>query len=277
MRTSPALFLTLTSAALVTLSVPVPADPRTTDADAQAQPDASPAAAPIPLSKDDRKRIERDLGDGVVGRALPATPITDPSSLFPLESGRTWTYKTTHGPHKGRSETYSLSKLDQSEAPSWYYKRGSESGFYLRHNDDGSLDLMSEELHGRGLIVTYRPPQPVLIADLEAGGSRSFDIDIKVYDLSNPDNLKYHGSMKVTFTYVGMYRTRVPAGTFDAALLRWSLEGDVSLAHIKETQYRLVAPEIGVVASVELDHISALLIYQDTTKVGRVLTDYETP
>lgn len=36
-------------------------------------------------------------------------------------------------------------------------------------------------------------------------------------------------------------------------------------------QYRFVTPDVGIVASIDKDDISALLVYQDHSKTGLVL------
>jgi hypothetical protein len=63
----------------------------------------------------------------------------------------------------------------------------------------------------------------------------------------------------------------VPAGSYSAALIKWSYQGKVWLANIEDTQYRFVTPDVGIVASVDKEDISALLIYQDHSKTGLVL------
>jgi hypothetical protein len=63
----------------------------------------------------------------------------------------------------------------------------------------------------------------------------------------------------------------VPAGTYDAALLKWDYEGSVGPASVSDTQYRLIAKDIGIVASIEKKKISAMLFYHDDSNTGRVL------
>jgi hypothetical protein len=63
----------------------------------------------------------------------------------------------------------------------------------------------------------------------------------------------------------------VPAGSFDAALIRWDYKGSVGPANVKETLYRFIAPRAGMVAMINNRHISAMLIYNDKTKLGKLL------
>jgi hypothetical protein len=106
---------------------------------------------------------------------------------------------------------------------------------------------------------------------LAPGESRQFSIDVKVYDLRDPDHLEHSGNVDLTYSYLGVYKITVPAGSYSAALIKWSYEGRVWLANIEDTQYRFVTPDVGIVASIDKEDISALLIYQDHSKTGLVL------
>ena len=64
---------------------------------------------------------------------------------------------------------------------------------------------------------------------------------------------------------------KTPAGSYDAALIRWTYKGKVGPAKIEDSQYRFFAENVGMVASVDKPEISALLVYQDHTKFGKLL------
>jgi hypothetical protein len=93
---------------------------------------------------------------------------------------------------------------------------------------------------------------------------------VAVYDLSDLRTASHSGSLDVTYTYVGTYRVTVPAGTYDA-LIKWDYEGKVGPATISDSQYRFLAPGAGMVAMIQIRSISALLIYNDHTKKGKLL------
>ena len=63
----------------------------------------------------------------------------------------------------------------------------------------------------------------------------------------------------------------VPAGTYDAALVKWSYSGKIGPANIKDSQYRFLAPNVGMVAMIQIRSISALLVYNDHSKRGKLL------
>ena len=103
------------------------------------------------------------------------------------------------------------------------------------------------------------------------GESRQSTIAVKVYDLSEPDNLKYQGSLDVTYSYLGAYAVTVPAGSWDAALVKWTFKGKVGPARIEDTQYRFAVADVGMLARIEAKNISAMLIYHDDSKSAKVL------
>jgi hypothetical protein len=45
------------------------------------------------------------------------------------------------------------------------------------------------------------------------------------------------------------------------------------LADVQDMQYRFVTPDVGIVASIDKEDTSALLVYQDHSKTGLVLQE----
>ena len=121
------------------------------------------------------------------------------------------------------------------------------------------------------MLTRYNPPEPLLIAGMNAGDTRTITINVKVDDLNDPEDLEHKGTINLTFTYVGAYKVTVPAGTLDAALLRWDYKGKVGPASIEDIQVRFVAPDVGMVAMADKRDIAAMLVYNDHSKVGKVL------
>jgi hypothetical protein len=134
-----------------------------------------------------------------------------------------------------------------------------------------SLSIASDQDSEQGVLTRYSPPEPLLIAGMNAGDTREMKIDVKVYDLDDPADVEHKGTLDLTLTYVGAYKVTVPAGTFDAALLRWEYKGKVGPATIEDIQARFVAPNVGVVAMANKRDIAAMLVYNDHSKIGKVL------
>ena len=66
------------------------------------RPGAADEGKVIPISPEDKKEFAL-LGEGVLGKALPAHPITDPEKYLNLGPG-TWEFKIVTGKKKGQSQ-----------------------------------------------------------------------------------------------------------------------------------------------------------------------------
>jgi len=135
----------------------------------------------------------------------------------------------------------------------------------------GSISVGSEQDADQGVITRFSPPEPFYFGGMKQGDSKQTKIEVKVYDLSDPKDVTHSGSLDLTYSYIGAYEVTVPAGKFEAALIKWDYKGKVGPASIEDTQYRFLAEGAGVVAMVEKKNISAVLIYHDRSKYGKVL------
>ncbi len=122
-------------------------------------------------------------------------------------------------------------------------------------------------------VGTYGPEEPALLAGFKPGESTKTEISVKVYDLKDLKDVSHKGTMTVTYTYVGAYEVKVPAGTFNAALFKWHFKGKVGPANREDLQDRFIAKGTGMIAAVDKKNISALLIYHDNSKFGKVLLE----
>jgi hypothetical protein len=230
---------------------------------------AAAAADTIPLPQADRTALEQLLGSGVVGDPVAASPLA--AADIPLRAG-TWTYQIVAGKKKGQTENDVLSQLQRDQAgASWKLATGAKDVAFIQLGDDQSIAVGSEQDTDQGVITRFSPAEPILTAGMNPGDSKKVTIGVKVYDLSSPDEVSHSGSLDLEYSYVGAYKVTVPAGSYDAALLRWVYDGSVGPASVDDTQYRFVAKDVGIVASVEKKKISALLLYHDNSNTGRVL------
>jgi hypothetical protein len=221
----------------------------------------------VPLTAEMQAAAQKYL-PGVVGEPVPAFTID--SGLATLRAG-TRQYQVVSGDNAGTTEQHVISKIQgDSTGTRWHYTVGDRS-VYLYEVPGKSLSIVSEQDGNQGVSTQYSPPEPLLIAGMNAGDTKSMTVNVNVYDLSDPTDLEHQGSLAVTLTYFGAYKVTVPAGTFDAALLKWTFNGNVGPASVEDTQVRFVAPKVGMVAAAEKLDVAAFLIYNNNTKVGRVL------
>ena len=138
-----------------------------------------------------------------------------------------------------------------SSGANWRYAVGAKSVLLIKQTDDGSLVFVSQEDLDQGVISRYTPPEPGLLTGMAPGDSKDFTIDVKVSDLSSPQDAAHEGTLDVTFSYIGAYKITTPAGSYDAALIKWAYNGKVGPASVEDTQYRFFAEKVGMVASVD--------------------------
>ena len=231
------------------------------------------AANVIELPEDDRAALEKFLGKGVVGKAVPGNPIADASKFFAFEDGA-WNFQFTSGDDKGKTQKQSFKKLERDDTGTkGRYQNGPNTVLFLHRDEDGSITVGSEQDDDHGVVSRFSPPEPIYVSGMNPGDSKQTKIGVKVYDLSDLQEVSPAGSLDLTYSYLGAYEVTVPAGTFQAALIKWDYKGKVGPASIEDTQYRFLAEGAGVVAMVEKKNISAVLIYHDQSKFGKVLLE----
>jgi len=231
--------------------------------------DTTGAAVPLPAA--DKAKLEALLGAAVVGEALPSPPLGTFDTYVPPK-GSAITYQVLDAKKQATTETQKIE--DATEAmysPGWRYSIEGVGALYLMQGPNGSMNIAAEQDLDHKVLSRFTPGEPLIIPGLKAGESKSSTLKVAVYDLSDLNNVSHSGSLDVTYTYIGTYRVNVPAGTYDAALIRWDYSGKVGPATIKDSQYRFLAPKAGMVAMIQIRSISAMLIYNDHTKRGKLL------
>ena len=225
----------------------------------------------VPLSDADRAQLDALLGKGVVGEALPSAPLQNPQSYLPRH-GRTMTYQVIAKGEKPTIETHEITETTEAAfKPGWHYAVSDAGEMYIQIDPSGRAFTSAEKDLDKKVLSRFIPGDPLILAGLRPGQSVSSTHNVEVYDLSNLTQISHSGSLDVTYSHLGTHRVTVPAGTFDAALVKWSYSGKIGPANIKDSQYRFLAPNVGMVGMIQIRSISALLIYNDHSKRGKLL------
>jgi len=232
-------------------------------------PRGAAAGEVIELPAADRAQIEKYLGKGVVGRAVEAEPIERPVDFH--GKGRNLVVRSVHGDHKGKTRKFTIAHMKRKDGRhTWTFNAGDET--WLGEMDDhGNMIQHSSQDHKQGVISRFDPPEPILLQGMKPGTSKQSRITVKVYDLSRPEKVSHRGHLDLTYTYIGAYEVTVPAGKFEAILLKWNYKGKVGPANITDNQYWFMARGIGPIARIDMKDISAMLIYRDKSKNAGVL------
>ena len=233
---------------------------------------AAQSAGPvIPLSDSDRVQLDALLGQGVVGEALPSAPLKSPESYLP-RAGRTLTYHVVMQGEKPTIETHEITETtDPAFKPGWRYSVGDTSEMYIQKDATGGALTIAEKDLDKKVLSRFIPGDPLILTGLRPGQSATSTRTVDVYDLSDLNTVSHSGSLDVTCSHLGAFRVTVPAGTFDSVLVKWSYSGKVGPATIRDSQYRFLVPNVGMVAMIQIRSISALLVYNDHTKRGKLL------
>jgi len=225
----------------------------------------------LPLPPEDEKEITAHLGPGVVGKALPSESITNPALYFPLEH-RDLAYLVTSGASKGTVHTLGLGRRNRpTGAQAWRFGMAPGLFGFINQTPEGHLVMPSVADSSHDVVVIPAPPNPFLPKGIKPGETQNFSQSVSVNYLDNPSKQDYSGELTGTFTYVGTYQLTVPAGTYEAVLMRTKCDGKIGPAHTSDTAYYFFAPNVGVVAMLSQEDVEAFWIVHLDTTIGHVL------
>jgi hypothetical protein len=219
----------------------------------------------------DASALAAKLGPGVVGHALPSAPIASASRYFPLEA-RTRSYRVTDGARKDTTVQLAVARgARPNGTPAWRLQLTPSLEAFLHAAPDGDLLLTAMADSGEGLVVVTTPPSGFLIEGLEPGRTRTVAQSVAVKYLDDPGDARYTGTLTSEYTHLGTFAVEVPAGSYQAALVRHRHTGTVGPADTQDTAYYLLAPGVGVVAMVTQEDIEAFWVIHLDTSTGKVL------
>ena len=225
----------------------------------------------VPLPSAVKAQLERYLGPGVVGAPIASPPLMSAADYLPPK-GATLNYRVVEEGEPARTETHKVEDTTNAQfAPGWRYAADPMGALYFQKSTDGGASIVGEEDRDNEVLSRFTPGEPLMIPGLKAGESRKVAVKVQVAALANPKKITHKGALIITYTYIGAYKVTVPAGSFDAELIRWDYKGSVGPASIEQTDYRFIAPHAGMIAMIQNRHISAMLIYNDKTKLGKLL------
>jgi hypothetical protein len=224
----------------------------------------------LPLPPEDQQMITAKLGS-IVGKALPSKPIEDVSVYFPLQE-KAARYQVTAGPNAGNTQELGLAKTRRPGGRSaWRFQFSPSLAGFIHQTPQGDLMVPAVTDTGEGVVVITTPANPFVLKGMKPGETRSYSQRVSVIELDDPADQEYSGSLNGTYTYVGTYQVTVPAGTYEAVLLRLKCEGKVGPAQTHDTAYYFFAPGEGVVAMISQENATAFWIIHIDTASGKVL------
>lgn len=225
----------------------------------------------LPLPPADQQQLAATLGAGVVGSALSSEPIRDTSVYFPLNE-KTFIFQVTSGSNAGKTQNLVLKKARRpGGATAWRFNFAPSLAGFITLTPAGDLIMPAVSDVDEGVIVVTTPANPFVLTGMKAGESRSFRQKVSVNYLDDPTKRDWGGRLNANYTYVGTYNVTVPAGAFNAILIRFAYKGKVGPADVVYTAWYFFARDVGLVAMVNLEDVSAFWIYRNDTTIGKVL------
>lgn len=227
-------------------------------------------AAPLNLPEADRRFLEQALGTGVLGPAIAPLPVNDPKGFLPAQPG--WSsFLLLNDGQPGATERHRFVPREGPGGAMWRYRIGDQGVELLAQEADGDLVITGVNDQKEGVATRYEPPKIMLSRNMVPGEESRATTELRVYDLAQSDRLLHSGSLDVVAVYLGAFQLNLPAGSYQAALIRTIANGRVGPAKLEDTQYHFYAPAVGEVAAVELRKVRAFGVYHSTTKIARVL------
>jgi hypothetical protein len=225
----------------------------------------------LTLPDADRKILAEHLGADIIGEPLPSKPIYAPDRLFSFAHVPV-TYRFTSGRNKGKTQTLVPTKVERPGGKTvWRVPLAPSLIGFLKQMPDGDIVMPAVEDTGAEALVVSTPANLFISKGMKPGETRRFVQQVSVRYLDDIDDEQWSGKLEADFTYVGTYRTKVPAGTFDAVLLRTTVEGKVGPARTRATSYSLFAPGVGLVAMILQQRVTAFWIYNANGAGGKIL------
>jgi len=225
----------------------------------------------LPLPASDQQQLVAQLGAGVVGAALPSARIADGASYFPLRE-KVFVFQVTSGSNAGNMQNLGLRRARRpGGAVAWRFAFAPSLAGFITQDSGGNLLMAAVSDTDEGVVALSAPANPFVVSGMEPGGSLQFSQTISVNYLDDPSRRDWGGHLNATYTYVGTYRVTVPAGAFDAILIRFAYQGKVGPADVTYTAWYFFARDVGLVAMVNLEDVSAFWIYHVDTTTGKVL------
>jgi len=204
------------------------------------------------------------LGAGVVG--APVEPIDPAKLIAAITRPHSTEFRVTEGPKKGETVLLSVRKRGggsnataSGRSSSWTHEL---PGILTEHVVENSAGLSASTLviGTSGYSSTYRPPEPLLLSAIADGKSKSFLMDVEVHTKTQPDKVKYHGQIRVTYSNKGTYRIKTPAGDFDGLVVRTTYKGKLGPATMNDADIRIYSPTMGLIALVVHTRLHAALV-----------------
>src|SRR5260370_30549735 len=128
----------------------------------------------LPLPPEDQQNITAQLGAGVVGAALPSSPINDPSAYFPLQQ-KSQQFQVVAGPNAGNVQTLGLWQARRPGGrKAWRFQMTPSLAGFMRETDQDDIIIAALTDAGEGAAVVTTPANPVVPKSMPPGEALTY-------------------------------------------------------------------------------------------------------
>jgi len=111
----------------------------------------------IPLPDTDRAQLDRLLGKGVVGEALPSAPLADIDAYLPPK-GSVMSLRVVTSDKKATTETHTIEDTtDSAFAPGWHYTIKGIAELYFQKDTVGNICTIAEKDLDKEILSRFTP------------------------------------------------------------------------------------------------------------------------
>ena len=213
------------------------------------------------------------LGDSVTLERTQPLTIHEPARWIGHREGH-YRYRYVAGSDHGDLEQVRRDIPDpQRPAQAWTRHIGEALIEQVEVVDGQAIRIYTETDSEHGYRVVMRPGV-TFPAGLQAGDRWQSDNQLEVYRLGEDDKPSYTGHMSANHQYLGTWRIRVPAGDFQAVLIRDRYKLQAGPFKAEDERYAFYVRDLGLVAEVEGLRASALIVFRLQEESAKVLVDY---
>lgn len=133
----------------------------------------------------------------------------------------------------------------------WMFAANGSFFAHLRQDADGSIVEPTLASHDLGLLLRLNPPEPLLLTEAKPNEDITRKVRVRIYDMHEPAVLAHSGDRHLTYTDMGIWRVKVPAGIWNAKLVRVRAENIIAGETFQSVRYIFFVRDVGVVAMVD--------------------------
>jgi len=229
-------------------------------------------SAPEVFTAEDRRILEQGFRGAFRYHPIASEALDEPRTLLaPDESALSYRVLPQSGAEF--EESHRMLGLAETPGSSRYeYQLNATESQILEFSEGEGVRIEGAIDRKEGVKTEFQPPKPLLPKGLLPGQSVMVVSKVRVLDLAHPEKLKHSGELTCTLTHLGSFHSVVPAGEYDAILVRLESRGKIGPAEIHHQQYYFFAEETGLVGFLESRRITAFAIYEKNERQAWVLS-----